>query len=228
MKERTIRIDAGGGVTVTGAALVPRAGRGVAVVLGHGAGTDMANPLVVAMCAALAERGYATLRFNFPYKELGRKIPDAAPKLERAFGGAVDAFRALLGSRAGRLVIGGKSMGGRIASMAAAKGLACDGLVFLGYPLHPAGKPESLRDAHLDDVAAPMLFVEGTRDPLCDLALLRPVLGRLGSRASLHVVDGGDHSFDVPKAAGRSREDVYGEIASGVDEWLASRFDGKV
>ena len=112
-------------------------------------------------------------------------------------------------------------MGGRMASLLAAEGYPCDGLLFLGYPLHPAGKPEQLRDAHLKDVRAPMLFVQGTRDTLCDLSLLRPVLTRLDGRATLHEVRGGDHSFEVRKSDGRSEEEVVSEVIGASADWIA-------
>jgi hypothetical protein len=142
------------------------------------------------------------------------------PLLELVYRAAIETMRA---RKPKRLFVGGKSMGGRVASMLAAKGAACDGLVFLGYPLHPAGKPEKLREAHLPEIKAPMLFLEGTRDALCDLALLRPVLTRLGDRAAMHVVDGGDHSFDLLKSAGRTRESVHAEIITAVHAWIAER-----
>jgi predicted alpha/beta-hydrolase family hydrolase len=118
-------------------------------------------------------------------------------------------------------VLGGKSMGGRIASHLAALGDPCDGLWFLGYPLHPAGQPKKMRDAHLADAPCPMLFLAGTRDPLCDLALLRPVIERLGPRATLHVVEGGDHSFDVLKSSGRTAAEVEQELVQTSVDWLA-------
>jgi predicted alpha/beta-hydrolase family hydrolase len=180
----------------------------------------MNAPLLMDVEGALAARGHATLRWNFPYKERGKKAPDKMPALIEAYRAAVAAAREQLKGRAPRVVIGGKSMGGRIASMAAAQGLECDGLLFLGYPLHAAKKPETMRDAHLKGIAAPMLFVQGTRDPLCDLALLRLALKRIGRRASLHVVDGGDHSLDLLKSAERSRESVVEEIGSAIDAWL--------
>lgn len=190
------------------------------MVLAHGAGGDMNTPLLMDVEGALVARGHATLRWNFPYKERGKKAPDKMPALIEAYRVAVAAAREQLKGRARRVVIGGKSMGGRVASMAAAEGLECDGLLFLGYPLHAAKKPETMRDAHLKGISAPMLFVQGTRDPLCDLALLRPALKRIGRGASLHVVEGGDHSLDLLKSAERSRESVVEEIGSAIDAWL--------
>jgi uncharacterized protein len=206
----------------------PERSSGVSVILGHGAGNDMTNPLVVAVCDGLSRRGHAALRFNFPYKERGQRAPDPRPRLEHAYRAAVAMFRELRGEDLKYLVIGGKSLGGRIASLLAASGLECDGLVFLGYPLHPAGDREKVRDGHLGEISAPMLFIQGTRDALCDLTLLRPVLDRLGPSARLHTIEGGDHSFDLLKSVGRSRESVYEEAVEAVDRWLVARFGGKV
>ena len=222
MKARplTIRIDENR--SVSGVLHVPTKRSGTTLILGHGAGTDMTAPLLIAVAEGLAARGVTVLRFNFLYKELGKKAPDAWPLLELVYLAAIEAMRA---EKPKRLFLGGKSMGGRVASMLAAKEIACDGLVFLGYPLHPAGHPEKLRDAHLPQIKAPMLFIEGTRDALCDLALLRPILARLKKRASIsvHVIDGGDHSFDLLKSAGRTRESVHAEIITAIHGWMAER-----
>jgi predicted alpha/beta-hydrolase family hydrolase len=191
-------------------------GAETAVVLAHGAGGDMHAPLLVAMTDGLAARGYTTLRFDFLYRVNGKKMPDRREVLESTWR-AVIAFAR---KRAKRIVIGGKSMGGRYATIVAAKGERSDGVLLLGYPLHPPNKPDSLRDAHLPSVKAPMLFLQGTRDPLCDLALLRPVLARVGKRAELHVVDGGDHSLDLPKSAKRPRDLVYAELVDRTERWL--------
>lgn len=221
MPPRALRIDLGDDLAVSALLHAPARRKNqkpdVGLVLGHGAGGDMHHPLLETVAAELASRGCAVLRFNFLYKDLGRKAPDRMPKLERAFRGAIGAMREL---QPRRLVLGGKSMGGRVASLVAAGGEPCEGLVYLGYPLHPPRQPEKMRDEHLAAIQAPMLFLQGTRDPLCDLDLLRPVLARIGDRASLHVVEGGDHSFDVPKSAGRSVESVHAEIALAIDGWL--------
>jgi uncharacterized protein len=221
MANKTISIQVEKGVAVSGILHEPRVASGTGIVLGHGAGADMTSALVVAAADGLAERGHATLRFNFPYRELGKKVPDPPAKLQRAFRAAALALRAT-GMK--KLVIGGKSLGGRVASLCAAHGLPCDGLFFLGYPLHPAKQPEKLRDAHLPAVTAPMLFVQGTRDALCDLDLLRPVLARLGARASLYIVEGGDHSLDLLKSAGRTRESVYAEVIGVMGDWIDAGF----
>jgi uncharacterized protein len=223
MARRSLSIPVASGVTVSGVIDAPaaRAKRsGVGLVLGHGAGGDMLAPLLVDVAEGLSRRGHTVLRFNFPYKELGRKAPDPAAKLEQAYEAAIAALRR---QRPDRLVLGGKSMGGRIASLLAARGHAADGLVFLGYPLHPAGKRDKLRDEHLPAIAAPMLFVQGTRDPLCDLARLRPVLARLGDRASLCVIEGGDHSLELLKSAGQTRQSVLSVIVAAIDGWLSQR-----
>jgi predicted alpha/beta-hydrolase family hydrolase len=214
----TLRVDEAR--AVSGLLHVPAKPSGSALILAHGAGTDMTAPLLVAVAEGLAARGVTVLRFNFLYKELGKKAPDAMPKLELVYRTAIEAMRA---EKPKRLFVGGKSMGGRVASMLAAKDVTCDGLVFLGYPLHPAGKPEKLRAAHLAKIKAPLLFVSGTRDPLCDLTLLRPVLAPLGDRASLHLVDGGEHSFDLLKSAGRTRESVHAEVITAIHAWIAER-----
>ena len=220
MNARPLTIAVDEGHRVSGVLHVPAKPSGSALVLAHGAGNDMTAPLLVAVAEGLAARGVTVLRFNFLYKELGKKAPDARLLLELVYRAAIEAMRA---RKPKRLFVGGKSMGGRVASMLAAKGAACDGLVFLGYPLHPAGKPEKLRQTHLSDIKAPMLFLEGTRDALCDLALLRPVLARLGDRAAMHVVDGGDHSFDLLKSAARTRESVHAEIITAIHAWIAER-----
>ncbi len=220
MPARSLTIEIDETRRVSGVLHVPKKRSGDALVLAHGAGSDMAAPLLVAVAEGLAARGVTVLRFNFLYKDLGKKAPDSMPLLQLAYLAAIEALRA---TKPERLFIGGKSMGGRVASMLAATGTASDGLVFLGYPLHPAGRPEELRDAHLPQIKASMLFASGTRDALCDLALLRPVLARLKKRASIHVVEGGDHSFDLLKSAGRTTDSVREEIITAVHGWMADR-----
>lgn len=194
---------------------------GVTFVLAHGAGTNMDHAFLVEIATRLAARGLAVLRFNFPYTARGERVPDRAPVLEACYRDVLSQVRADLQLGAGRLVIGGKSMGGRMASHLAAAGEPVDGLVFLGYPLHPAGRPLQLRDAHLPRIQAPMLFLTGTRDALCPLETLRPVLARL-PRATLHVVEDGDHSFAVRKKSGRTAGEVMDELADATVGWLAT------
>ncbi len=192
-----------------------------AVVLAHGAGNDMHSRFLNTIHLGLAERGLLSVKFNFPYAEEGRRAPDRMPRLEATWRAVLAAVLGDPELAPGRLFLGGKSMGGRVASHLAAAGADCDGLLFLGYPLHPAGKPEQLRDRHLANIQCPMLFVAGTRDPLCRLELLQPVLARLGNRARLHLIEGGDHSFRLPKRLGRSEEAVWEEILEAATAWIA-------
>jgi len=196
-----------------------RGGRTPAVILGHGAGGDMTNPFLSTVQARLAREGFVAVKFNFPYTEARRRAPDPRPVLQRCYRAVVDAVLTDRRLAPPWIAIGGKSLGGRIASYVAAAGAPVRGLLFLGYPLHPAGRPERLRADHLPGIALPMLFVQGTRDALCDLELLRPVLARL-PRATLHTIDGGDHSFRVPRRAGRPDADVWNEIAGVAARWL--------
>jgi predicted alpha/beta-hydrolase family hydrolase len=167
------------------------------LVVGHGAGSPARAPFLDGFCAAAANLGLGTLRFDFPYMAAGRRMPDRAPVLIESVRTAVAA--ATEAARGLPVLAGGKSMGGRMASMAAAEGgLPVSGLVFLGYPLHPPGKPERLRDEHLANVDVPMLFLQGTRDALARLDLLRPVVERLGPRAELVEIEGAGHSFRRP------------------------------
>lgn len=189
---------------------------GVAFVLAHGAGGDMRARLLEAMARGLSARGHFVLRFDFPYRSSGKKLPDPKAKLVAAYRQVVARLSDL--GDFDRVVIGGKSMGGRMATHLAADDTLEGGVVLFGYPLHPPKKPEKLRDEHLPSVRAPMLFLQGTRDPLCDLGLLRPVLAPL-ERATLHVVQGGDHSLDVLKSSGRSQGDVDEELLEAIERW---------
>jgi len=191
------------------------------VVLAHGAGNDMNNPFLVAVHEGLASEGFTTVRFNFPYKERGGRAPDPAPVLEKCYRNVLAELRRDLSPR--RLFIGGKSLGGRMASHLAAAGEEADGLVFLGYPLHPAGRPEQMRTAHLPRIRTPMLFFAGTRDALCDLERLRATLGDLPAPTTLHVIADGDHSFNVLKRTARSAEAVRAEIISAGARWIRER-----
>jgi hypothetical protein len=191
------------------------------VVLGHGAGGDRRSAFMVRAAEAIARSGRRAVLYNFPYTERRQKRPDPPALLERttrAVGGYV---RETL--RAERLVHGGKSMGGRIASQVVAAGEAADALVFLGYPLHPPGRPEALRDRHLDHVRVPMLFVQGSRDAFAREDLLTAVLERLGDRATLHRLEDGDHSFAVRKSSGRTTAEAEREVLEAVTGWLDAR-----
>jgi predicted alpha/beta-hydrolase family hydrolase len=189
-------------------------------VMAHGAGAGMAHPFMTAVANALGERGIATLRYQFPYMELGSKRPDA-PKLAQATvrAAVTEAARLL---PALPLFAGGKSFGGRMTSQAqAASPLpGVRGLVFLGFPLHPAGRPSDERAAHLFDVQVPMLFLQGTRDQLADLSLLQTLLGKLGARATLKLFHDADHSFHVPARSGRKDSEIIAEMAQTLAEWV--------
>jgi predicted alpha/beta-hydrolase family hydrolase len=188
-------------------------------VMAHGAGAGMRHVFLEAVAERLATRGIATLRYQFPYAEQGGRRPDSEPVLLATVRAAVAAGREAAGGVP--LLAGGKSMGGRMTSRAAAaEPLAgVSGLVFLGFPLHPAGRPGVSRADHLAKVPLPMLFVQGTRDALADLDLLRPVLERFGPRATLRVIEHGDHMFHVLKRSGRTGDDVLDELALAVAEW---------
>lgn len=192
-----------------------------AVILGPGAGGNRRTPLLVHLAENLAASGRRAVLYNFLYTEAGRRIPDRPEVLEQTTRTVGEFARNQLGAR--RLVHGGKSMGGRIASQAVAKGTAADGLIFLGYPLHPPGKTDQLRDKHFVDVSVPMLFVQGTRDAFARSDLLDTLLASLGARARLVRVEGGDHSFKVPKSAGRSGAHVEAEIARAMVDWLGDQ-----
>lgn len=180
------------------------------VVIAHGAGAGMDHPFLVGFTRALNEAGVATLRFNFAYTERGRRSPDPEQVLRDVWLAAFELAR----SRArGAVLAGGKSLGGRVASMVVAGGMPAAGLVFLGYPLHPPGKPERVRDEHLYRISVPMLFLQGTADPFARADLLVEVLERLGDRAAYHPIEGGDHSFRV-KAARADDRDIGTALAA--------------
>lgn len=165
------------------------------LVVGHGAGAGMDHPFLAGFCRAMTEHGVATARFDFHYMNAGRRSPDPEPALRAAWNEAFAGVRAMVGGVP--VLAGGKSLGGRIASMCVADGMDAAGLVFLGYPLHPPGKTDRLRAEHLARITVPMLFLQGTRDPFAKPELLATVLGGLGDRATLVPIDGGDHSFNV-------------------------------
>ena len=189
-------------------------------VLAHGAGAGMRHRFMEGIARALAARGVATLRYQFPYVEAGSRRPDPPGVLEATVRAAVARARELAPDLP--LVAGGKSMGGRMTSNAVARGSLTDvrALVFLGFPLHPAKQPGVGRAEHLERVQAPMLFLQGTRDDLADLGLITGVCERLGARATLHVVDGADHAFSVLKRSGRTDDEVMDELADTTADWM--------
>ena len=166
----------------------------------------------------LAGRGFRVCRFNFAYAEAGRRSPDRQPVLESTYLAVVDDLADECRGRS--VVLGGKSMGGRIASHVVAGGAQADALVFFGYPLHPPGRPERLRDRHLYDIHTPMLFVEGSRDPFCPLETLEKVRARLAAPSEVVVVDDGDHSFRVRRSSGRSTSEAWAGLVDRTSAWL--------
>jgi predicted alpha/beta-hydrolase family hydrolase len=190
------------------------------LVLAHGAGAGMTHSFLETLSGELGAAGVATLRYQFPYMEHRRRVPDSPAVLAATVARAVD--RAVEIAPDLPVFAGGKSMGGRMTSQAASDGLTprVRGLVFFGFPLHPPGQPGTKRAEHLDRVPVPMLFLEGTRDVFAELDLLRPVSERLGSRATLHIIDDADHSFHVPKRSGRTDLDVMRELVATFVAWI--------
>jgi len=215
----TIAVDAAR--RVSGLLLAPAAAR-ACYVLAHGAGAGMTHPFMAAISNACAERGIATLRYQFPYMEQGSRRPDVPAVAHATVRAAVAEAARLLPDVA--LVAGGKSFGGRMTSQAqAAQPLpGVRGLVFLGFPLHPARKPSDERGKHLFDVRIPMLFLQGTRDELADLQLLQQLTERLGANATLELFADADHSFHVPARTGRKDAAVIAEIADKLAAWLGT------
>jgi Predicted hydrolase of the alpha/beta-hydrolase fold len=198
------------------------------VITAHGAGNDMENDLLVALTDGLAQAGYPALRFNFPYKEKGLKAPDSQKKLEDTWTAVCRHFQKSTVVNVNHIIAAGKSMGGRVASqMAAEKRLPVEGLIFLGYPLHPSGDRSKIRDAHLYQVEMPMLFFAGTRDSLCDLTKLQTVLKKLSAPWKLEIIEGGDHSFHIPKSMGITESDIYDRIVKTAGQWIETTFAQK-
>lgn len=191
------------------------------LVLAHGAGAGMEHPFMEALAGGLAAHGVASFRYQFPYTERGSKRPDPPALLEATVRSAVEAAAALAGPLP--VLAGGKSMGGRMTSQAAAREplAGVRGIAFFGFPLHAIGKPGAERADHLRHVEVPMLFLQGSRDRLAGLELLEPVLRRLGDRATLHVVEGADHSFHVPARSGRTDAEVLDELSRRTARWAA-------
>jgi predicted alpha/beta-hydrolase family hydrolase len=197
-----------------------KAHAGITLILGHGAGAGQSSSFMVSFAGALAARGIDAVTFNFLYMEQGRRLPDPKDKLEACYRAVIAAVAQRIRGR-GRLAIGGKSMGGRIATQVAAAGAPeVAGLVLLGYPLHPPGKKDQLRAKHLAQVEAPMLFVQGARDVFGTPQELQPIINKLPAAAELFEVAGGDHSFKVLKRDGGNQEETYKAIQDRIDQWL--------
>ena len=229
MNTRQVAIPISETERVSGVVKLPQTYRGretPGVILAHGAGNDMHNPLLLVLSEGLAEAGWLTLRFNFPYKDKGRKAPDSQQVLVQTWQGVYRFLAHHADFGTDTIVAAGKSMGGRVASQMAADGLLpVQRLVFLGYPLHAPGKRDALRDAHLYRIQMPMLFFAGTRDTLCELELLHMVLKRLEASWTLEVIEGGDHSFLLPATSDVTQQAVYRQILRKTLTWLNSLQD---
>ena len=225
--EFTVDVAGAGHVTARHFASKSPAGSPL-LVLAHGAGADQRHRWMVDMARRLADRGVDVVTFNFLYTEQRKRTPDRAPLLEQTWRDALDAIVQRLKPR-GRLAVGGKSMGGRIASMVlaaqpeTAAWKKVNGLVLLGYPLHPPGQPDRPRTAHLPDIRVPILVVQGTRDIFGTRAEVEPIFSTLKTLVAFEFIDGGDHSFAVPKSSGRTEADVHDAVAGRVATWLGSR-----
>jgi predicted alpha/beta-hydrolase family hydrolase len=241
----TVVVNERDGVTALLYAAPKKNRAGITVILGHGAGASQLHPFMRLFASGLAARGLDVMTFNFLYKEQGRGAPDPKAKLEECYRAVIKAAVNHKDLKNNRLVIGGKSMGGRIASQVAAEGIELTpedkaqsnkvrskkntseqavkdlaGLVFLGYPLHPPGKPEQMRDKHLKDIRAPMLFMQGSRDVFGKPDEIRAVIKRDHLPATLYVIEGGDHSFNVPKSSGVPQPQVYENAMEEIVGWL--------
>ncbi len=225
---RAIEIQVGEAGTAVSALVLEPSAADALLVLAHGAGAGMRHPFLEELASRLAERAVATLRFQFPYMERNERRPDPPRLLAATVRSAVAAATRLAPGLP--VFAGGKSLGGRMSSRAAADGglLPARGIVFFGFPLHPAGEPAITRAAHLEGVEQPMLFLQGTRDALANLALLTPICERLAPRTRLHVVEGADHSFRVLKRSGRSDDDVLTELADTAVSWIDEILRGEL
>jgi len=228
MEPETFRIKINESDSVTALLyLAAKKGRaGITLVLGHGAGAPQLHPFMRLFASGLAERGIDVMTFNFVYMEQHRRVPDPKAKLEACYRAVIEAARSHKKLKGNRLAIGGKSMGGRIASQVAADPehtSDVDALVFLGYPLHPPGRPDKLRDSHLPQIKAPMLFVQGERDVFGTPDELRAVFKKHRLKPTLHVVEVGDHSLKVPKSAGITQEQVYASAMDTIAGWLQKK-----
>ena len=198
-----------------GLLLIPDRKPRFGVILAHGAGGNMHADFISYFHQQIAQNGFACMKFNFPYSQAGRKSPDPQPVLIASYKKAIEAMPM------DRVVIGGKSMGGRIASYVADDERVV-GLLFLGYPLHPPGKPDQLRDQHLYSIRKPMFFASGTKDPFARMDLLKSTIARIGKASTLHLIPEGGHSFEVPKNSGISKEQIYNRVLEAIIVWLDS------
>lgn len=210
---------------VSGVLGVPRwwpTGSRVSVVIGHGANQDMNDPAIEAVHRELTEKRYLTLRFNFPFAEAGKRRPDDMPALRRTMRAAVNALGRDPTAAPAHLFLGGKGLGGQVASDLASSRVRVDGLFLMAYPLHPPGKPEELQPEQLFRIVSPALFLQGDRDKTCDIEVLRQTLIRVGAPTVLQVIEEADHHFKVLKKSGRTPEDVAEQMSSSLEDWMQS------
>lgn len=202
---------------------------GATLILAHGAGADQRSPFMVTFAQALAQLGVYVVTFNFPYSQQRRRMPDRRPVLEGCYRAVVETVRGTIARAGDPLFIGGKSMGGRIATHVASADpdLPVAGLVLLGYPLHPPGRPNERRDSHLGDVGRPMLIVQGSRDSFGAPAEFESVVHALAVPATLHVVEGGDHSFKVPKSGKPAQAAVFDQVQRAIVAWMEDLTRGR-
>jgi predicted alpha/beta-hydrolase family hydrolase len=212
---RRLRIEWRPGAKITARLALPSGGGRTAVLLAHGAGAPQDHPFMTSLRKGLAGAGVATMTFDYPYAEAGRRVPDRLPVLLECHRAAVSRLR----DYTDRIVLAGKSMGGRVASHLAAEGEPCAALVFYGYPLVAPSRGTVRSTDHLETIPAPMLFLTGSRDRLAPLDVLRPTVARI-RRATLEVVDEGDHSFNVPKRTGLSPAEVMADLVARTAAWL--------
>ena len=198
----------------------PAADTDTVLVLAHGAGGSMLDRSMLALSRALNDQELSVVRFNFLYRARGSGRPDPMPKLEETFTAVVERARSELSPK--KLIIGGRSMGGRAGSMLASKGFDCDGLALFAYPLHPPGHPEKLRDAHLPSIEVPVICFSGTRDPFISQDLMEKVLTNVKTKWDMQWLEAADHSFHVPKSSGRSDAELLGEVAAKTKEWVGT------
>ena len=226
----TVSVNQNESVTALLYAAAKQVRAGLTAVLGHGAGASQDSGFMRMFAIGLASRGFDVMTFNFVYMEQGRSVPDQKHKLESCFRAVIDTAVKHRKLKNNRLLIGGKSMGGRIASQVAAvaskekEPLAdqINGLVFLGYPLHPPGNPAKLRVDHLEHIRKPMLFVQGTRDALGTPEEIQPFIKALRPAAKIHTIEGGDHSFKAPKKFGIAQEEIYDKAMNEIVRWAES------
>src|SRR5713226_128650 len=217
--ELKVRVNESESVTALLYSAAKKDRAGFTIVLGHGAGADQMSGFMRMVAVGLAARGFDAMTFNFLYKEKGKSVPDPKARLESCYRAVIDAALSHKKLKGNRLIIGGKSMGGRIASqVAAAEGERVAGLVFLGYPLHPPGRLDKLRDEHLKEIRAPMLFVQGARDAFGTADEIRATIKKDRLSATLYVIQSGDHSFKVPKSIAPQQK-VYGDVMDEVAKW---------